>query len=319
MKIVALAGGVGGARLADGLARCLQTDELTVVVNTGDDFEHYGLQICPDIDTVCYTLSGLANSQTGWGLAGESFQALEAAERLGGPDWFRVGDRDLGTHLERTRRVRAGEPLSQITADFCAAWGISARVLPMSDQPVATIVHTVDEGDLAFQEYFVHQRCLPVVTGFQFQGIEQAQPAPGLLEAIAAADSVIICPSNPWVSIGPILALQGVLEALHQSRVVAVSPIIGGKAVKGPAAKMYTELGFTPSALAVAAQYRSFLSGFVLDLIDRDAVNEMAQWGIISLTTDILMPEPADRKRLARDVLDFCETLPGRNDRRNTA
>jgi LPPG:FO 2-phospho-L-lactate transferase len=204
LKIVALAGGVGGAKLAHGLAQVLHPEDLTVIVNTGDDFEHYGLYICPDLDTVCYTLAGLANPETGWGRVKESWNVIENASKLGGPDWFRLGDQDLGTHLERTRRLKEGQTLSQITKDFCKAWGVEHVVLPMSDNPVRTIVET-EEGDLAFQEYFVYRRCEPRVTGFRFDGVELAELAAGLREAIQSADAVIICPSNPWVSIDPIL------------------------------------------------------------------------------------------------------------------
>src|SRR5512142_2552416 len=203
-SIVAFAGGVGGAKLADGLARCLPPENLTVIVNTGDDFEHWGLKICPDLDTVCYTLAGLANPETGWGRVQETWNAIENAVKLGGPDWFNLGDRDLGTHLERTRRLQEGQRLSQITKEFCKAWGVEHTVLPMSDQPVKTIVET-EAGDLAFQEYFVHRRCEPRVKGFRFEGVEEAEPAPGAREALQAADAILICPSNPWVSIDPIL------------------------------------------------------------------------------------------------------------------
>src|SRR5512142_840695 len=194
MKVVALAGGVGGAKLADGLAQVLPPEELTVIVNTGDDFEHLGLYISPDLDTVCYTLAGLANPETGWGRADESWQAISNLEVLGGPGWFRLGDRDLATHLERTRLLREGLSLSTIVRRFCEAWKVGPCVLPMSDQPVATIVRT-DEGELAFQEYFVHRHCEPSVKGFEFRGAENAAPAPGALEALEAADVVVICPS----------------------------------------------------------------------------------------------------------------------------
>jgi len=233
MKIVALAGGVGGAKLANGLAQIQHPEDLTIIVNTGDDFKHLGLFICPDLDTVCYKLAGLANPETGWGRADESWHAIENITRLGGPNWFHLGDQDLGTHLERTRRLKAGQTLSQITRDFCAAWGIGPTVLPMSDDPVPTIVLT-DEGELPFQEYFVHRRCEPRVRGFRFQGVDGAHPAPGMIAAIREADLVVICPSNPWVSIDPILALPNIRSEIGSRRVVAVSPIIGGKAVKGP-------------------------------------------------------------------------------------
>jgi LPPG:FO 2-phospho-L-lactate transferase len=302
LKIVALAGGVGGAKLAHGLAQILPPEDLTVIVNTGDDFEHYGLYISPDLDTVCYTLAGLANPETGWGRIDETWQAIENARRLGGPDWFNLGDRDLGTHLERTRRMKAGQTLTQITRDFCQAWGVRLTVLPMSDQPVRTIVET-DQGKLAFQEYFVHRRCEPKVKGFRFEGIDQAEAAPGALEALASADAVVICPSNPWVSIDPILSVLKLRSTVNRPpSIVAVSPIIGGKAVKGPAAKMYAELGIEPSALAVAEHYRGLLSGFVLDKVDAELANTIE---IPTLTTDTLMNHLTKRAQLAGDVLHF--------------
>ncbi len=204
MKIVALAGGVGGAKLAHGLAQILPPEDLTVIVNTGDDFEHLGLTICPDLDTVCYTLAGLANSETGWGRENETWNTISNIEKLGGPNWFRLGDQDFGTHIERTRRLKGGEPLSQITKDFCKAWGIKQTILPMTDSSVRTIVNT-DEGELAFQEYFVHRHCEPRVKGFRFEGVEVAEPVIGAREAIESAEAIVICPSNPWVSIDPIL------------------------------------------------------------------------------------------------------------------
>ena len=311
MNIVALAGGVGGAKLADGLARCLPPQNLTIIVNTGDDFEHWGLRICPDLDTVCYTLAGFANPETGWGRRDETWQAFENIRTLGGDDWFRIGDRDLATHLERTRRLKAGEPLSSIVRDFCIAWGIGPAVLPMTDHPVATIVDTMDQGELAFQEYFVHQRCVPQVKGFRFEEIDKAEPAPGVVEAISSADAVVFCPSNPWVSIDPILALTpSPLSAGEGLVKVAVSPIIGGETVKGPAAKMYQELGIVPSALAVAKHYgASKLTGFVLDEVDAGLAESVRQLGIHPLVTNTLMKSIDDRQRLAEDVLNFVQRL----------
>jgi LPPG:FO 2-phospho-L-lactate transferase len=302
MKIVALAGGVGGAKLAHGLAQILPPEDLTVIVNTGDDFEHLGLSICPDLDTVCYTLAGLANSETGWGRENETWNTISSIEKLGGPNWFRLGDQDFGTHIERTRRLKDGQSLSQITKGFCKAWGVKQTILPMSDSPVRTIVDT-DEGELAFQEYFVHRHCEPRVKGFRFDGVEGAQPTIGAREAIESADAIVICPSNPWVSIDPILK---VLALTSQKPIVAVSPIIGGKTVKGPAAKMYAELGIEPSALAVAKHYRNLLSGFVLDSKDKQLSDKFE--GKI-LVTDTLMNSPADRARLAMDVLHFIGSL----------
>lgn len=308
MKIVALAGGVGGAKLAHGLARILPPENLTVIVNTGDDFEHYGLYICPDLDTVCYTLAGLANPETGWGRADETWDAIENAKKLGGPGWFNLGDRDLGTHLERTRRLKAGDSLSHITRDFCRAWGVEHAVLPMSDQPVRTMVDT-DEGELSFQEYFVHRRCEPGVKGFRFEGVEAAGPAPGTREAMQSADAVIICPSNPWVSIDPILRVLSLMPAPsrweREVPVVAVSPIIQGQTVKGPAAKMYRELGIEPSALAVANHYRGLLRGFVIDTLDAQLKESVKGLNMMVSVTNTLMRSHEDRKLLAKQVLEF--------------
>jgi LPPG:FO 2-phospho-L-lactate transferase len=308
LKVVALAGGVGGAKLADGLAQVLPPENLTVIVNTGDDFEHFGLKICPDLDTVCYTLAGMANPVTGWGRVDESWQALEGIEQLGGPTWFRLGDRDLATHLERTRRLQAGQSLSRITRDFCEAWGVRVTVLPMSDQPLPTTVLT-EEGELPFQEYFVRRQCRPRVRGFRFEGLASARPARGVLESLRGTDVVVVCPSNPWVSIDPILSLPGVREAMASPLVVAVSPIIGGRAVKGPAAKMYRELGVQPSALAVSKHYGSLLQGFVLDTVDAEQESAVYRLGIQPYVTNTLMKRREDRRRLAEEVLSFSTRL----------
>jgi LPPG:FO 2-phospho-L-lactate transferase len=314
-RIVALAGGVGGAKLAQGLAQILPPEDLTVIVNTGDDFEHLGLYICPDLDTVCYTLAGLANPETGWGRVDETWNVIANVERLGGPSWFRLGDQDIATHLERTRRLKGGQPLSQITKDFCKAWDVKHTILPMSDSPVRTMVNT-DEGELAFQEYFVHRRCEPKVKGFRFDGVEVAEPAIGVREALDSADAIVICPSNPWVSVDPILATLTPSPLSLRERgwgegkpVIAVSPIIGGKTVKGPAAKMYAELGIEPSALAVARHYRNILTGFVLDHTDSKMENEIQTLKIETLGTNTLMNHLTDRARLAHDVLHFIGSL----------
>lgn len=306
MKVVALAGGVGGAKLAHGLAQVLPPEDLTVIVNTGDDFEHYGLYICPDLDTVCYTLAGIANPETGWGRQDETWNAMENISKLGGLDWFKLGDRDLATHLERTRRLKEGYSLSQITRDFCKAWGIDHTVLPMSDKPVRTFVET-DEGELAFQEYFVQRRCEPRVKGFWFDGVNEAEPVRGAREAIESADAIVICPSNPWVSIDPILQVLSPLMQRERSgaRLVAVSPIIGGQAIKGPAAKMYQELGIEPSALAVANHYRGLATDFVLDTIDEQLIESVKGLSIRTYVTNTLMKSHEDRKRLAADLLNF--------------
>ena len=304
VRIVAFAGGVGGAKLVHGLAQLLSPEELTIIVNTGDDFEHLGLSISPDLDTVCYTLGGLANPETGWGRVNETWNTFTNVEKLGGPTWFRLGDQDIATHFERTRRLKAGQTLTQVTRDFCKAWGIQHTILPMSDSPVRTMVDT-DEGELAFQEYFVHRLCEPKVKGFRFDGVEAAEPAPGALDALDAADAIIFCPSNPWVSIDPILR---VIKKVNKP-VVAVSPIIGGKTVKGPAAKMYSELGITPSALAVAKHYRTILTGFVLDNADAAIEKEIISLNVRTLVTDTLMNHLTERTRLADDVLNFTRSL----------
>lgn len=322
MKLVALAGGVGGAKLANGLAQILPPKDLTIVVNTGDDFEHLGLYICPDLDTVCYTLAGLANPETGWGRTGESFHALENIVKLGGESWFQLGDKDLATHIERSRRLREGQSLSRITRDFCRAWGVKPFILPMSDSPVRTIVDTLEYGELPFQEYFVHRKCEPKVTGFRFAGIEEAKPAPGVIEAISAADAIVICPSNPWVSIDPILKVIPSLscppahlverdndQGMRRKPVIAISPIIGGQTVKGPAAKMFTELGIPPSALAVAAHYKNLLTGFVLDKIDIALVLEVQKLHVQTHVTSTLMKTVSDQRQLAEDVLNFVQRL----------
>ena len=316
MTVTALAGGVGGAKLAAGLQAVLPRGELTVIVNTGDDFDHLGMRICPDLDTVMYTLAGINNPETGWGLAGETWEFLGALERLGGDAWFRLGDRDLAVHVERTRRLADGQPLSRITAGFCAALGIAAQVLPMSDSPVRTLVHTA-AGTLPFQDYFVRQRCEPVVTGFAFDGAEYAS-ANFTLNSISQTglSAIVICPSNPYVSIGPILALPGVREQLlaRTAPAVAVSPIVGGQALKGPAAKMMTELGHVPSAGAVAQFYGGLLDGFVIDRADAPAADSIRGNGVAVLVADTVMTSAADRARLAAETLAFAATLSVRKD-----
>jgi LPPG:FO 2-phospho-L-lactate transferase len=306
MRVAALAGGVGGAKLAQGLAQVLPPPDLTIIVNTADDFEHLGLRISPDLDTVCYTLAGMANPRTGWGRANETWNTMTALEQLGAPGWFRLGDKDIATHLRRTFLLRQGERLSRVVREFCASWRIDQLVLPMTDETVSTIVET-DEGALAFQEYFVHRRCDPRVNGFRFEGIETALAAPHVIEAIKAADFTVICPSNPWVSIAPILAVGGIRAALAGSRVVAVSPIIGGRALRGPAAKMYAEMGIEPSAAAVAAHYQDICSGFVLDDSDAGLESAVAGMGMQTLVTSTIMRSTDDRRTLAASVLDFLQ------------
>ena len=279
-QIIALAGGVGGAKLALGLARTLPADRLTVAVNTADDFEHWGLYICPDLDTVTYTLAGVANPETGWGLKDETWNVLEAMAKVGGETWFRLGGKDLAKHLERTRRLKAGESLSSIMIDLARRLETGTRIVPMSDQPVRTLVTTPD-GELAFQDWFVRLRCEPVVRSVRFAGVEQAMPHPALADLRAAA-GVIVCPSNPFVSVAPILALPGVRDALKGARCprVAVTPIVGGQAIKGPAAKMLAELGHDVSALGVARFYQGLIDGFVLDAQDAGLAPQIEALGM---------------------------------------
>lgn len=311
-SFVALSGGVGGAKLALGLTHILPPHALTLVVNTGDDFEHLGLHIAPDLDTLMYTLSGLSNPETGWGRVGESWQCLDALAALGGETWFRLGDRDLSTHLQRTLRLRAGASLSTVTAELHGALGIRHRALPMSDQPVRTLVHC-DAGTLAFQHYFVRERCAPRVSGFSFDGAAAALPAPGVLEALAASDlrGVIICPSNPFLSIDPILAVPGIREALHDCRapVVAVSPIVAGLAIKGPTAKIMEELALPQTAAAVAAHYGALIDGFIVDESDRSLVAEISSKSLRVTTAQSVMATLDDRINLAHTALDFLQTF----------
>ena len=314
--ILALSGGVGGAKLALGLARVMPPEELCVVVNTGDDFEHLGLSISPDIDTVAYTLSGLANRELGWGRHDETWSFMETMESLGGDTWFRLGDRDIALHVERTRRLNLGETLSAVTADLCRRLGIKSRVLPMSDDPVRTRLRT-DEGWLDFQEYFVHRRCEPVVRELVFQGAGAARAHPDFLAALAdpSLQAIVICPSNPFISVEPILAIPGVRQAMIDSPapIIAVSPIIAGQAVKGPTAKMMTELGLDPSAGTVAHRYHDLLDGYVIDHADMSEVVSIDARVTLAQT---LMRTMEDREALARTVLDAATVL---RRRRKTA
>jgi len=313
--IVALAGGVGGAKLADGLARVVAPGGLTIGVNTGDDFEHLGLHVSPDLDTVMYTLAGRNNTETGWGLAGETWAFMAALERLGGETWFQLGDQDLATHVERTRRLGDGETLSAVTAGLCDRFGIGHPIIPMSDDPVRTLVLT-DGGRLAFQDYFVRLRCEPRVTGFEFDGAEAAHPSPALLTVMGSGSitAAIICPSNPYVSVGPILAVPDISRWLgaREFPVVAVSPIVGGRALKGPAAKMMAELGVEVSALAVARHYGGLLDGMVVDRTDEALAPAIEAEGIRVAVTGTIMNSAADRATLAQDVVSFAKTLEAR-------
>jgi LPPG:FO 2-phospho-L-lactate transferase len=300
MKLVALSGGVGGARLLDGLARALPAGDLTAIVNTGDDFVHLGLHVSPDLDTVMYTLAGLAHEERGWGLAEESFAGLSMVRRYGGPDWFALGDRDLATHLLRSEALRSGETLSAVTARLCSALGVVQHVVPMADAPVRTMIETESDGTLIFQEWFVRRRAEPRVRAVRFDGTRT--PAPGAMEAIARCDLVVVGPSNQYVSIDPILCLDGVRDAIARKPVVAVSPIVGGAAIKGPLATMIRDLaGQEPSAGAVARHYGTLLRGMVVENGDEDTVSSLPVRG-----TSTVMKSRDDRLRLAREVLAFA-------------
>ena len=308
--ILALAGGVGGAKLAHGLQMVLGADELVTVVNTGDDFEHYGLRVCPDLDTVAYTLSGRANPETGWGLAGETWAFHGQLSALGQAPWFQLGDKDLATHAIRTSALRDGRTLSEATRSLTRTLGVPSRIEPMSDDDVRTFAIT-DEGALAFQEYFVRRRCEPVVERLEYRGLGDARPSPGFLAALESPSlrAIVICPSNPYLRTAPILGLADIEARISAAPapVIAVSPIVGGAAVKGPAAKLMVEFGTEPSAASVAEHYGDLLDGFVLDTIDEPLAGEIR--GPRVMVTASIMKSDADRARLARDVLSLSEQL----------
>jgi len=304
--VVALSGGVGGAKLALGLSRVLPAEELLIVANTGDDFEHLGLSICPDIDTLTYVLAGLDNPVTGWGRRDETWSFMETISTLGGEDWFRLGDRDLALHVERTQRLRAGQSLSEITAEVCRRLGVRPRVLPMSNDRVRTRVHGAN-GWIDFQDYFVRQQCRPVIRELAFVGAAEARPQPEIIAALAGGNvrAIVICPSNPFISIEPILAVPGLRAAIKNcgAPVVAVSPIVGGRAVKGPTAKMLQELGFAVTSAAVAERYGDLLQGYVVDQTDAQGISTKTH------IAPTLMTTLEDREVLARTVLAFADSL----------
>lgn len=320
--ILALAGGVGGAKLAKGLADVLAPDELTVVVNTGDDFEHLGMNVSPDLDTVMYTLAGINDPSRGWGIAAETWNFMQSLEALGGETWFRLGDRDLATHVERTRRLRTGESLSAVTRALCASLGIRHCITPMSDDPVRTLVHTV-EGVLSFQDYFVRRHAGPAVTNLEFAGAERARIASAFRAALdsPSLSAVVICPSNPHLSVAPILALPGVRSALEHRRVpaIAVSPIVAGQALKGPAAKIMRELGKEPSSVEVARFYLGLIDALVVDHADATLSASIERLGIHPLVTATVMNDPGDRPALAGRVIEFTRLFASPAARRARA
>lgn len=309
-KIVALAGGVGGAKLAQGLQGAVPPGDVAVVVNTADDFRLWGLHISPDIDTVMYTLAGLANLETGWGLAGDTWQSLAMLQRYGRNVWFRLGDMDLATHILRTQMLHEGRTLTEVTGDLAGSLGVPSHILPMCDEPVATQVETPD-GTLDFQDYFVRRQHADTVLSTSLKGLEVARPTSQVMAALEGAEYVIFCPSNPIVSIGPILALPGLRAALGRSRAVrvAVSPIVGGAALKGPAADMLQSLGHEVSPVGVALIYKGLINGMVIDNQDRELAPSIRELGIAVEVTDTIMGGEESRITLAKTVLDFCERL----------
>jgi LPPG:FO 2-phospho-L-lactate transferase len=304
MKIAALAGGVGGSKLLLGLYRVMDPAELTIIVNTGDDIVMHGLHVSPDPDIVSYTLAGVVNEEHGWGIAGETFRVAEGLARYGRPVWFKLGDRDLATHIHRSALLRDGATLSQAMDSIRTALGVRARMLPMSDDPVPTMLDT-SEGRMHLQDYLVRRRCEPRLTAIAFEGVEHARPAPGVIEAIEEADGIVISPSNPLISIGPILAVPGVREALRKRRadVAAVCPLVGGKSLKGPADKMMAELGHEVSTVGVAALYRDICTTFVIDETDETASAAIEALGLRPVVRPTVMRSVEDKERLARHVL----------------
>ena len=308
---MALAGGVGGAKLALGLSRILPPEQLTVVVNTGDDETFHGLHVSPDLDTMLYTLAGISNPETGWGIAGETFHALDMLTKYGSDTWFNLGDRDMATHIRRTQLLREGATLSEVTGELCRRLGVSHPLVPMSDLPVRTFLET-DLGELAMQEYFVRHRSEPAVSGVIYRGASEASPSNGFVTALNRADLVVICPSNPMLSTGPILALPGVRERLaarSEGRIrVAVSPIIGGQAVRGPAAKIMAELGHEATCMGVADLYKDICDVFLIDDQDKGLIPSIADLGMEPVVAPILMETEEDKVALARLILELGGT-----------
>jgi len=305
LKVVTLVGGVGGAKLAHGLAQILEPENLTIIVNTGDDFWHYGLRICPDLDTVTYTLAGLVDKNNGWGIGGDTRNTLAALKRLGVDTWFGLGDQDMATHLVRTEMLRAGESLTKVTRHLTNNLGVKYTILPMTDSPVATIIDSVEHGELDFQVYFVKMRWQPTVKSLHLRGIESAVMSAEVKQAIGEADVILFGPSNPWLSITPILSVPGMRQALLDRAVprVAITPIIQGEAIKGPASKMMVELNYESSAKSIVTYYGEVLNGFIYD--ERDAGLDMSMTRAVAL--DTIMRSDADRAVLARKVLDWIE------------
>ena len=305
---VALSGGIGGAKLALGLEHIFNSPKLMIAGNTGDDFEHFGLNISPDLDTLLYTLSGKSDLERGWGLANETWSFMKAMKEIGGETWFQLGDRDLAIHVERTRRLKEGERLCLLTSSFCRKFGVKSHIVPATDDSLKTLVKT-PKGILSFQHYFVRDQCRPKILGLKYEGLENAQPCPALEEALESSllETVVVCPSNPFLSIDPILAVKGVREKLKSSnaRVIAVSPIVGGDAVKGPTANNLRDLGFSVSAFTIAKYYSDFIDGFMLDKGDENEISRIESLGIQVGLADTVMTNLQSKIKLAEDVLRF--------------
>ena len=306
--VLALAGGVGGAKLALGLARCLPSDDLVICVNTGDDETFHGLHVSPDLDTMMYTLSGFSNQETGWGVAGDTFTALEMLGKFGVDTWFNLGDRDFATHIRRSQLLAEGKTLSEVTSELNQSLGVFHSVVPMSNDPVKTVLST-DEGELPMQRYFVGRRAEPKVFEVRYVGVENATAAPGLLDSLAKCGMLVLCPSNPYLSLGPILALPGVRQRMRDfsGKRACVSPIVGGDAVKGPAGKIMAELGKQVSCVEVAREYRDICDVFVMDNEDQDLASEIEEMGLTPLVTSTIMETEEDKIGLAREILALAD------------
>ena len=309
MKVTALAGGVGGAKLVKGFSQILPDGDLAVIVNTGDDFEHYGLHISPDIDAVVYSLADLVDPKHGYGRENDSYNCFDALLEFNENPWFRLGDKDVALHLTRTSLLRTGKSLTEATSTICEALGVSVKILPMTDNPVYTMIETKELGELTFQEYFVKHRFEPEILKIIYKNCETSKLSPGVTDAITCADLIVICPSNPWLSIFPILNIGNIDPLLTQKRVIAVSPIIEHKSIKGPAAKIFSELGQKPSAAGVAELYKRWLSGMIIDTLDIDESKQIESLGIKVAVTDIMMRDDASKRRVAEKILKFAESV----------
>lgn len=312
--VLGISGGVGGAKLARGLAAILAPADLMIVANVGDDFEHLGLRICPDIDSLLYGLSGLNDAEKGWGRRGETWNFMTALGEVGGETWFNLGDRDLALHVQRTSRLRAGDTLSSVTGDFARAFGVQAKICPVSDDPIGTVVIT-ENGEMPFQRYFVAEQCRPTIRGFRFEGANNAHLSRQVVEAFQSnVDTIIICPSNPFVSIDPILAVPGFVDLIRSSPapVIAVSPIVNGQALKGPAAKMMIERGLECSALGIARYYRDLIDGIIIDESDEHLANSIRSLGIEVYADKSIMKTEEDKSRLAQRTLSLAHTIRSR-------